>query len=97
MAYEACPFANEACKYWGLPPRPALKHTQSEGCYSDRDHIIPQRIGRLALVTQRERDYINSESNIRQTCRFEHDNKSLGENDTELREQLRILARQAQE
>lgn len=44
---------------------------QENGCYSDKDHKVPQRLATTALATA----YIYSPENLEQICRSEHDEK----------------------
>lgn len=69
MGYGECPNANEECKYFHREPIP--KANKENGCYSDKDHIVPQRLARTALSTA----YIYSPDNIQQLCRSKHDDK----------------------
>lgn len=72
MPYGECPFATEACKYFTRDSVPG--GNTENGCYSDRDHIVPQRLATTALA----RAYIHSPENYQQLCRNEHDVKTLG-------------------
>lgn len=72
MAYGECPFANEQCKYWDRKTPGPLRKTQEHGCYSDLDHIVPQRLGYTALNST----YIQLAVNKQQLCRRLHDEKT---------------------
>jgi hypothetical protein len=56
-----CPAPQEGCKYAEL-----------RGCFSDTDHIVPQRLGTTALNAA----YIDLPVNKQQLCRREHDAKT---------------------
>ncbi len=88
MAYEACPNPQEGCPHYSRPTKPPLQGLQEHGCFSDQDHILPQRLGRLITATQVQIDYINSDANIKQECRWQHEAKTRNENDEELLIQL---------
>lgn len=45
-------------------------------CYSDRDHIVPQRYRFMGLLV---RKYIYTPENKQQICRWEHEEKTLTE------------------
>jgi hypothetical protein len=73
MSIKACPFANETCRYYESRPPASLRGKQKHGCFSDLDHIVPQRLGKgnhLAAA------FINLAMNKQQLCRDEHDEKS---------------------
>lgn len=54
-------------------PRPECPYVNREGgCFSDLDHIVPQRLGRTALAAI----YINLPSNKQQLCRWLHEQKT---------------------
>lgn len=72
MAYKPCPFANEGCKYWDRKTPGPLRGEQKHGCYSDLDHIVPQRLGTTAL----NQAYIQLSVNKQQLCRRLHDEKT---------------------
>lgn len=69
MGYGECPLANEGCKYFERPSVP--RGNQENGCFSDRDHKVPQRLATTALATA----YIYGPENLQQICRNEHDEK----------------------
>lgn len=76
-----------------------LRGTQEHGCYSDRDHVIPQRLARRFGRSSLERAIIYDTDNIVQTCRAEHDEKTANENDAVLLCQLaaKVLERVMQQ
>lgn len=67
-----CPTPREDCPYYNLPPPPPLRG-QEYGCYSDRDHIVPKRLGTTALA----RKYIRLPINMQQLCRWDHVEKTI--------------------
>ena len=69
MAFERCPKANTDCKYYDKPP---VVEGESSGCYSDRDHIYPKRIGKTAI----EKAFSNLTENVEQRCRREHEERN---------------------
>lgn len=69
MAYGECLVANEACKYFRRVP--VAGGNVENGCFSDKDHKVPQRLATTALA----RAYIYSPDNLQQICRSEHDDK----------------------
>jgi len=69
MSFGECEFRNEACPYYKRP----IKKGNESGCFSDRDHIVPQRLAQTGLATL----YIYSPENYQQLCRLEHDKKTL--------------------
>lgn len=71
MAYSECTIASEECKYFNREPIPGAN--KENGCYSDKDHKVPQRLATTAL----SRAYIYSPDNLQQLCRQEHDEKCL--------------------
>ena len=46
-------------------------------CYEDTDHKIPRYLGRQASASALLKNYIRSDANKQQLCRYEHDQKSL--------------------
>lgn len=71
MAIGSCPNPSFECPWFRRPtPRP-LKGSQEHGCFSDLDHIVPQRLGTTALA----KTYINLPENKQQLCRWDHDEK----------------------
>ena len=68
--YGECLFANENCKYYTHPPVP--RGNIENGCRSDQDHIVPQRLAQTTLANL----YIYSPDNLQQLCRDEHDDKT---------------------
>lgn len=80
MSRKACPTPDEACPYFTRRTPPELRGQQEHGCFSDRDHIIPRFVGKLA-TEHREivNEYINSDTNKQQICRWEHEEKSYQE------------------
>ena len=92
MSYEACPNPQEDCPYYRRPAPGKLKGTQSHGCFSDSDHIIPQRLARRRSATRAEKQYImQNPENREQLCRNLHNEKTLAEDDAELLKQLRQI------
>lgn len=71
-----CPFASEACPYYGRDTPKPLIGTQEHGCYSDTDHLLPRAIGHSALSSPLLDEYINTPANKVQRCRWEHDAKT---------------------
>lgn len=67
-----CPEPNPECPYYDLEP-PKKLQGQEYGCYSDEDHIVPQRLAVDAL----SRAYIHAPINKQQLCRWRHDEKTL--------------------
>ena len=59
MSRESCPSPQEDCKY-------------APECFSDRDHLIPQRLGTTAL----KRIYLSLPHLSQQICRREHDERN---------------------
>lgn len=55
-----CEKAHEGCKYF------------ETGCFSDTDHIVPQRLATTALTAV----YIDLPANKQQMCREEHEAKT---------------------
>ncbi len=53
-------------------PRAECPYAAREGCFSDTDHIVPQRLGTNALAAT----YIGLPVNKQQLCRWEHDQKT---------------------
>lgn len=43
------------------------------GCFSDADHVVPQRFKDLGLLVSK---YIYTPENIEQKCRWEHEEKT---------------------
>jgi len=81
MAREACPNPNRAGCPW---------QDRKDGCFSDSDHIIPQRLARRKGATPAERQYImTNPDNRQQLCRWEHEMKTEQENDFALLRELR--------
>lgn len=78
---------------------PELRQVQEHGCFSDRDHIIPQRLARRFGRTSLEREIIYDQENIVQTCRAEHDEKTVQEDDAVLLCELaaKVLIRAAEQ
>lgn len=73
---EGCQNAHAGCPYYQRRPRGPLRGKQYNGCFSDTDHTVPQRLARRAGATALERAYIYSEVNLVQMCRNEHDAKT---------------------
>lgn len=71
MTYGECPFANETCKYYDRSP--VRGGNRENGCYSDKDHKVPQRLATTALA----KAFIYSPENMQQICRDEHDAKTM--------------------
>lgn len=71
-----CPFASEACPYYGKDTPPQLEGQQEHGCYSDEDHLFPRALGRRATASALIRNFINTPANRVQRCRWEHDAKT---------------------
>lgn len=69
MSAEVCPLSNETCPWFSRPPQ--VKGAEN-GCFSDTDHIVPQRLATTALASL----YIHSRENKQQICRSEHDEKT---------------------
>jgi len=70
MTIGECPTPNQACPYYLRPPRtPSAEH----GCFSDTDHIVPQRLANTVL----EKLFIYSPENKQQICRSEHEDKTF--------------------
>ena len=46
--------------------------TLAPNCYSDTDHIVPQRIARQAGATALTKVFIHHPVNKQQICRYEH-------------------------
>lgn len=73
---EACPNAGlKNCPYRHKNP-PSVLRGQPTGCYSNTDHIVPQRLARLPHATELEKAYIYSDANKRQLCKWLHDIKN---------------------
>lgn len=73
MSRKPCPNANEHCKYFFRPVNKQMREQGFEnGCFSDLDHIVPQRLGKTALA----KAYINLPMNHQQLCRVEHEEKT---------------------
>jgi hypothetical protein len=89
-----CPRPNPNCRYYNMEPRGPLRQFQEHGCYADTDHIIPQRLGRLASSTRAERLYILSGDNMEQTCRWDHDIKTELEDDVNLLQMLKQITQE---
>jgi hypothetical protein len=53
-------------------PQAGCKYAELRGCFSDTDHIVPQRLGTTALNAA----FIDLPSNKQQLCRREHDAKT---------------------
>lgn len=81
MAITPCPNPNPECPWFNRCPPKELQGTQEHGCFSDRDHIIPQYLGRQATGKLRRilRQFIQLPENSQQLCRWEHDEKSVHE------------------
>lgn len=69
MSAEVCPITREDCLWFNRPSR--VKGVEN-GCFSDLDHIVPQRLANTALASL----YIYSPENKQQICRAEHDEKT---------------------
>jgi CRISPR/Cas system Type II protein with McrA/HNH and RuvC-like nuclease domain len=69
---EQCPKANQECKYWDRRTPSPLRKKQDNGCFSDVDHIYPQRFAKDDLSEA----LVYSEFNQVQTCRSEHEDKT---------------------
>ena len=67
MSRKPCPRMDKA----GCPVA-----ERSIGCYSDRDHIVPQRYKTLGWLVSK---YIYTPENIEQKCRWEHEQKTTTE------------------
>lgn len=79
MAYEACPNPREDCPYYDRRAPKKLRGTQSHGCFSDLDHVVPKRLikqYRKTAIGKLVRDYINNPVNHEQLCRWDHDEKT---------------------
>lgn len=63
MSYGECPNPRPDCKY-------------APECFSDNDHLIPQRLGDTAL----RRFYLNLPQFQEQVCRREHDERNARHN-----------------
>jgi hypothetical protein len=63
MSIEKCPNPQPDCKYF-------------PNCFSDKDHLIPQRLGTTAL----KRAYLNLPQFQEQICRREHDERNARHN-----------------
>ena len=63
MSIEQCPNPKPDCKY-------------APECFSDNDHLIPQRLGETAL----KRAYLNLPQFQEQVCRQEHDERNARHN-----------------
>lgn len=72
MSYETCPLANDQCKYWNRKTPAPLRKEQKHGCFSDLDHISPQRFGKTPLASA----YIQLQINKQQLCRRIHEEKT---------------------
>lgn len=72
MSVEKCPLANKECKYWNRRTPSPLRTEQKHGCFTDIDHIYPQRFALDALSNA----LVHSEFNKAQTCRVEHEDKT---------------------
>jgi hypothetical protein len=69
MARKPCPNANELCPYYGMEPPAELRGKQSNGCYSDRHHVVWRCLAKGAL----EQYFASLPQNIQQVCRWSHD------------------------
>lgn len=69
MTIGECPTPREACPYFS---RPSRTPNAEVGCFSDTDHIVPQRLATNAL----SKLYIYSPENTQQICRSEHEAKT---------------------
>lgn len=70
MARDFCPNETPECRYYKTP----------SGCFSDIDHIVPQRHKSLHWIIAK---YIYTPDNQVQTCRVEHDAKTANRDVTE--------------
>lgn len=85
---RACETANEQCPIYHRAPPEQLASTQEHGCFSDTDHKVSARVlhdpdiefegfGRTIL-----RKYIDSDINLEQMCRADHEAKNQLEAET---------------
>lgn len=75
MSRGECPTPREACPYYDRTPPPELRG-QEFGCFSDLDHLVPQRLAKGLGKTSLIRQYIYHPVNLSQTCRWEHEMKN---------------------
>lgn len=76
MSRGPCPNPNQEGCPWQERPG---------GCFSDTDHIVPQRYRSLGLLVKK---YIQTPDNQQQICRYEHDQKNLNSHVTESTDQI---------
>ena len=69
MTIGECLVSHTECPWFNRPPK--YKGAEN-GCFSDTDHIVPQRLSQTAL----SKLYIHSPENKQQLCREAHDNKT---------------------
>lgn len=69
MTVGECPTPRVDCPYYSRQPRTPDSEV---GCFSDTDHIVPQRLATNAL----SKLYIYSPENTQQICRREHEEKT---------------------
>lgn len=69
MTIGECPTPRSECPYYSRHPRTPDSEV---GCFSDTDHIVPQRFATTALTKL----YIYSPENTQQLCRSEHEAKT---------------------
>ena len=74
-----CPNPNPNCPYFNRNTPSPLRGEQTHGCYSDTDHVTPRFMGRIAGATTLLKNYIRSDANKQQLCRWEHDKKTIDE------------------
>lgn len=78
MAIRPCPNPSMDCPFFEQMPPSCLKSTQEHGCFSDLDHIVPQRYARAVGATALEKTYIlDYPGNHQQLCRWEHEEKTF--------------------
>jgi hypothetical protein len=85
MTAEVCPISNETCPWFN---RPVRAQGAENGCFTDLDHRVPQRLATTTLASL----YIYSPENKQQICRDEHDAKTR-EGDEPLPERQYMLSR----
>lgn len=72
-----CSNANMECPYFARNTPKRLEDEQTHGCFASTDHVIPRYLGRQAGASALLKNYIRSDANKQQLCRYEHDQKSL--------------------
>lgn len=72
MTIRPCPKPSPDCPYFDRKAPSPLRGKQEHGCFEDKDHIVPQRLGTTALA----KAYIDLPENKQQMCRWEHEKKT---------------------